>query len=97
MNDIERLQKAIRDLHGCDSTHMQTVAVHETFQGKIVWDGDVEVFLLIDHSRARRAYAWSYRGDNGETRRVAVLGVPPIDTPLDAVRAYIAAEAQKQK
>ena len=97
MNDIERLQKAIRDLHGCDSTHMQTVAVHETFQGKIVWDGDVEVFLLIDHSRARRVYAWSYKGDNGETRRVAVLGVPPIDTPLDAVRAYIAAEAQKQK
>ena len=76
---------------------MQTVAVHETFQGKIVWDGDVEVFLLIDHSRARRVYAWSYKGDNGETRRVAVLGVPPIDTPLDAVRAYIAAEAQKQK
>jgi|SRR5437870_12915544 len=97
MNDIERLQKAIRDLHGCDSTHMQTVAVHETFQGKVVWDGDVEVFLLIDHSRARRVYAWSYKGDNGETRRVAVLGVPPIDTPLDAVRAYIAAEAQKQK
>ena len=97
MNDIERLQKAIRDLHGCDSTHMQTVAVHETFQGKIVWDGDVEVFLSIDHSRARRVYAWSYKGDNGETRRVAVLGVPPIDTPLDAVRAYIAAEAQKQK
>ena len=97
MNDIERLQKAIRDLHGCDSMHMQTVAVHETFQGKVVWDGDVEVFLLIDHSRARRVYAWSYKGDNGETRRVAVLGVPPIDTPLDAVRAYIAAEAQKQK
>ena len=57
--------------------HVQTVAVHETFQGKVVWGGDVEVFLLVKHPRARRAYAWSYKNDVGETRYVAVLGVRP--------------------
>ena len=97
MTEIARLQKAILDLHGCDSAYAETVAVHETFQGKVVWDGDVEVFPLAKHPRAKRAYAWSYKNDAGETRYVAVLGVPPINTPLDAVRAYIAAEAQKQK
>lgn len=97
MNEIERLKQAIRDLHGCDSAHVQTIFAHETFQGKVVWDGDVEEFRLIDHPKAKTGFAWSYKNDAGETRYVAILGVPPVDTAVNAVRAYIVAEAQKQK
>jgi hypothetical protein len=98
MTDIERLQKAIKDLHGCDSEHLLTTPVREIFQGKVVWEGDVEVFQLKNHpSMAILAYAWSYKTDDGETRYVAVLGLPPVHTALDAVRAYIASHPQKQR
>ena len=36
MDYIERLQKAIRDLHGCESVHEGSIAINETFQGKAV-------------------------------------------------------------
>jgi hypothetical protein len=96
MNEIEKLEKAILDLHGCKSMHMQTVAVQETYQGKIVWDGTVETFLLKNHPKAKLAFAWSYKTDDGSIQHVAVLALPPVATPLDAVRAYIASQAKKQ-
>ena len=58
--------------------------------------GTVEVFFLPDHPRAEEGYAWSYKAVNGETRYVAILGIPPLNTPVDAVRAYITAQAKKQ-
>jgi len=98
MTEIERLQKAILDLHGCDSAHVASIPVHETFQGKTAWEGIVEVFMLANHAKGvNRAYAWSYKTDERETRYVAILGVPPINSALNAVQAYIVAEAKKQK
>ena len=94
MNNIERLKSVIRDLHGCDTTYVQSVPVHETIQGKVVWNGDVEVFLLVDHSRAKRAYGWSYTNAFGQLRHMVVLGVPPINSAVDAVRASIGLESQ---
>jgi hypothetical protein len=44
MNEIERLRQAIRDLHGCDSAHVQSVAVQETFQGNVVWEEMLKSF-----------------------------------------------------
>ena len=87
---LERLQLVIDQLHGCDSTYPETVPVHETFQGKIVWPGEVEVFS-VDHHKARLCYAWSHvGGDNDEGERfVAVLGAPPVKSALDAVRVAI--------
>ena len=97
MTEVERLQKAIRDLHGLDSGHVESVPVHETFQGKTVWKGDVEVFVVFGHPEATRAYAWSYIGNAGETRYTAVLGVPPINNAQDAVRAAVMAHIEKQR
>jgi len=91
---IEQLQSAIRDLHGCESTYLETVPVHETFQGKTVWQGDVEVFSIRGHPQAQRAYAWAHAtGKNDQDRRfVAVLELPPVNSPLTAVRAAIMSE-----
>ncbi len=70
--------------------------VHETFQGKTVWQGDVQVFHVRGHPQAERTYAWSYIGDTGEVRYAAALGEPPINSALDAVRAYVVAHTEKQ-
>ena len=85
MDYIERLKKAIRDLHGCDSFHAASIAVNETFEGKTVWQAVVEVFSLLNHPKAKEAYAWSYEADTAKGRYVAVLGVPPINSTHDAV------------
>jgi hypothetical protein len=87
MNDIRRLKKVIQNLYGCDSVHVQSVHIHETVQEKVVGDADVEVFLLVNHSRAKRAYSWSYTDDFGQLRDMTILGVPPINSAVDAVRA----------
>ncbi len=84
-------------MHGCQSTHVTSVVVHETFKDQTVWHGVVEVFVLKDHPKAIDAYAWSYKDDAGQTRYVAVLGIPPVNSPYDAVWAYIASESQKKK
>src|SRR5205809_190331 len=97
MNDIERLRKTIRDLHGCDSRHLMSVPIRETFEGKPAWEGNVEVFFLIGHPKAGEAYAWSYEADNGESRDVAVLGIAPVTSAREAVRSYTIAEVQKPK
>jgi hypothetical protein len=33
----------------------------EKFQGKVIWDGNVEVFELSEHPKAKRVYAWHPR------------------------------------
>lgn len=96
MNDPKRLKRAIRDLHGLDSEHVESVPVHETFQGKTVWQGDVEVFRVYGHPQAVRAYAWTYEDDDGTLQHVAVLGVPPINSALNAVQAAVVAHMRKQ-
>jgi hypothetical protein len=93
---IARLKKAIRDLHGCDSEHVETISVHEQFQGQTVWRGEVEAFEIRGHPKAARCYAWSSWLESGGTREefFAVVQSPPIVTAVDAVRASLATETR---
>ncbi len=88
MTKITRLQKAIKDQHGCDSQHLLTTPVRETFQNKVILEGNVELFHLENHP-AIIAYAWGYTTDRRRTLYVVMLGMPPIYTAVDAVRAYL--------
>ena len=81
-------------MHGCRSTHVESVPVKEVFRGQTVWDGMIEVFDLVGHPKAKRGYAWGFQ-DGRETRFVAVLELPPVDSPVTALRAAIASKAQK--
>jgi hypothetical protein len=90
---IKSLQHAIKEMHGCDSRHVESVSVHEVFRGQTAWRGNVEVFDLLGHERAKRAYAWQYE-DGNETKSVAVLEIPPVDSPQSAVQVAIAAKAR---
>lgn len=87
------MQDAIRNLHGCGSRFVESVPVTETFNGETVWDGEVQVFDLIDCLAARQAYAWSHAVEGSENRRFyVVLHQGPVDSPQKAVQASIAAE-----
>lgn len=94
MSPLANLKQAIRNLHGCGSTWVESVAVKETFQGRTVWEGTVQVFGLHGHPTATRCYAWSHETDAGKERYVAVLHEGPVDAPAKAVRAAIVREAQ---
>jgi len=93
MNHKE-LRDAIRATHGCASHHVKSVPVREVFNNLVAWEGVVEVFDLIDHPKAKRCYAWSYQ-DGNKTRTVAVLELPPVDSPETAVKVAIVAKARK--
>lgn len=82
----------VNHLHRCDSKHIESVPVHEVYQGKTAWQGTVEVFSLKGHPKAKRAYAWSHvDGKHDEDERfVTVLGLPPVTSPQIAVKVAIA-------
>ncbi len=95
---IDELRQAVEHLHGVPAKFIEAVEVDERFNGEVVWQGAVKVFDVTGHaSGATRAYAWSYRTEGTRRRFKAVLGVPPVDGPLMAVRASIMADVQKAK
>jgi hypothetical protein len=98
MEYTQQLQDAIRRLHGCEAEYAGRDDVIEDVTGPSVddlyWSGYVEIFRLHGHPTAKRCYAWStYSGEPGdEIHYVAVLELPPVDSPHAAVRAAIMAE-----
>ena len=94
MSYIQELQDVIRRIHGTESEHIESVSVKETFQGRTVWEGMVEVFDLKNHPTAARVYAWAHATDNPSNprRHVTVLQLHPIKSARDAVRAAIVQE-----
>lgn len=98
MTYIEELREVIRRLHGVESRHVKSVSVKEIFQGKTVWEGTVEVFDLHGHPKAPKAYAWSHDTDDPQNpkRHVAVLHIPPVTSPEQAVRVAIVQEFRER-
>ena len=70
--------------------------VHETFQGKTVWERYVEVFNVINHPKAKRAYAWAQLDGptDDQTRFIAVLELPPVKDAKTAVQASIKGDSE---
>jgi hypothetical protein len=90
---LQRLQEAIRAVHGCESRHVSTSHVVAQFEGATAWDGEVETFDLVGHPKATRCHAWGYV-DEGQFRSTAVLELPPVDSPSTAVDVAIAAKGR---
>jgi hypothetical protein len=91
---FDELREVIRHLHGVESKHVESVPVKETFQGKTVWEGVVEVFELKGHPNASRLYAWANEAISRTDPKhyVTVLHTHPIISPVLAVRAAIVLE-----
>lgn len=58
---IQKLEQVILNLHGVRAHHRESVPVTETYEGQVAWDGVVEVFDLVDHPKAKVAYAWAHQ------------------------------------
>jgi hypothetical protein len=83
----------LRFLHTCKATLVQSTPVKERHGNVTVWEGVVHVFDLKGHMTATRAYAWSSPIEGSDKRRFfAVLHLPPVTSPAEAVRAAIVAE-----
>jgi hypothetical protein len=89
MNELplQGFAEAIRATHGAEARLLARERVVERFQGETVWEGEVLVFELEGHPSATLCYAWEVDGEV-----TAVLGEPPVDSALAAVRAAIVAE-----
>lgn len=85
---LEALQRIIAEIHGCPSDHWDTVHVREILGETVIWEGDVEIFYVFGHPRARRCFAWvSDRAQFGRpVRFFAVLDSTLVRTPEDAVK-----------
>jgi hypothetical protein len=93
---LTRLKLAIEHLHDCGATWRQSVPVHEVFRGQTVWQGEVEVFDLTGHSKAKVCYGWSHPDglDDKTERFVTVLEIPPVKSPQTAVQVSIVKDAK---
>lgn len=95
----ERVKLAVEHLHNCRAQWAGTAPVHEVFKGQTIWQGNVEIYDLTGHPKAKRCYAWAHReGPNDEGERfVTNLELPPVDSPQSAVRFSIVADAKKKR
>jgi hypothetical protein len=88
-----QLKKAVEQMHHCTANLARTVPVSESFEGKPVWEGVVHVFEITGHPKASVAYAWSSPVKGSSKRRFfTILGLPPVNSAVDAVRAAIVHE-----
>jgi len=93
---LRLLKDAIWFTLQCKAVHLATFEVVEAFRGKIVWEGDVELFRLLHPRIGEGCYAWGFFDDKGEWEATVVLQKPPIRTAEDAVRAAIVKQAKEK-
>ena len=85
-NLIEALKQTIHESHDCIVTHLQSVWVEETDRDEILWTGQVEIFEVQGHAKAKIAYGWWQ--DDSETGLVTILALTPTLDARKAVQAY---------
>jgi hypothetical protein len=91
---IARLKLKIEHLHNCSAKWRETVPVHETSQGQTAWRGDVEVYDLDGHPKAKRCYGWTY----GEPEEfITIFELPPVTDAQSAVKVGVAYQIKKAR
>ena len=94
----DELRQAVERLHKCRETLREVTPVVERFEGHTAWEGVVHVFDVSGHLTATTCYAWSSPVEGSEKRRFyAVLKVPPVESPADAVRASIVTDHRENR
>ena len=79
-------------LHNCGAAWRETAPVHEVFRGQTVWDGEVEVFDLTGHPKAKRCHGWRY-GDPEQF--ITILELPPVTDAYSAVKVGVSHQIKK--
>ena len=94
---IDKLKNLIERQEKCRAKHVISEPIRDDFGGMRVWEGVVETFQLDDHPKEiKRAYAWLVPATKDEEAQyTVVLGVPPINSAQDAVKASISKELKE--
>ncbi|HXB59172.1 MAG TPA: hypothetical protein VNU95_06390 [Candidatus Acidoferrales bacterium] len=88
------MKLAIEHLHNCGATWRESEPIFEKFKGKLLWSGDVEIFDLTGHPKAKRCYGWSY----GEPEEfITILELPPVTDAKSAVKVGVAYQIKKAR
>jgi hypothetical protein len=70
-------------LHDCSATWRKSVYVEAVSRGEVVWSGEVEVFDLTGHPKAKRCHGWRY----GEPEQfITILELSPVTDAYSAVK-----------
>lgn len=60
-------------------------------------NGIIHVFPIYGHPKANKAYAWSSPIEGSDKQRFfAVLHLPPVTSPVEAVRSAIVTETKQR-
>src|SRR3954454_4207877 len=89
-------QGVLSAIDGCECVHVRSEAVHELFEGRVAWQGSVEVFEIIGHPKAKHVYSWAYEDHDKQRVTITVLEIPPVDSAQTAIRVAIAAKARQK-
>jgi hypothetical protein len=96
--DTNQLKQAVESMHYCFARLVQSIPVRQIHEGAVEWNGVVHVFELTGHPKAKKAYAWSSPIEGSDKRRFfALLHLPPVTSPLAAVRAAVEAEQRSKQ
>jgi hypothetical protein len=91
---ITRLKLTIEHLHGCSATWRGFAPVTEIFRGETLWKGNVEIFDLTGHPKAKRCYGWTY----GEPEEfITILELPPVTDAQSAVKVGVSYQIKKAR
>ena len=86
MSELDSLREAVEACHGSKAVFFERAPIRDVLRGGTVWEGSVMTFALEGHPTAERCYALRVDGEI-----TTVLHEPPVDSPMAAVRAAIAA------
>jgi hypothetical protein len=86
----EKLHSAIEGRAKCPAAYLHTQPVKIVLDGQVKWKGKVEVFQLKEHPQAKHAFGWGFMNDQKKMEYVTVVGIPPLDNPVQAVKAFVA-------
>ncbi len=84
------LLNAIENRAKVGAVYVQTQPVRIVEDGVVRWKGKVEIYQLKDHPQAKMAFGWGFQNAQKKIEYVTVMGVPPLDTPVAAVKGFLA-------
>jgi hypothetical protein len=86
-NLIEALKQIIHENHHCAAIHLQSIRIEEFDGDQTLWSGQVEVFEVHGHAKAKIAYGWWQ--EDSEVGLVTILALTPTLDARKAVQAYL--------
>ena len=93
-DEIEKLRQFIQEKEHCLPRHAGSRPFSVQLHDGTTWAGNAEVFAILRNLHADKCYALPY-SENGKPMYLTVMGVAPINSVDDAVRAVLSSEAQK--